>query len=126
MEFIESERGNQKQNIKLKKICGGQLSGGLLSCSHFKVFGLTRPGLEPTIYRTQGKHANHYTTIVFETLIDWNHLENTFKWAQALRASNGSHAASVSQHPSLLLYSSQFWYQQQIHTDTDCNFLQLS
>jgi hypothetical protein len=83
MEFIESERGNQKQNIKLKKICGGQLSGGLLSCSHFKVFGLTRPGLEPTIYRTQGKHANHYTTIVFETLIDWNHLENTFKWAQA-------------------------------------------
>jgi hypothetical protein len=39
MEFIESERGNQKLNIKLKNICGGQLSGGLLSggllsCSH--------------------------------------------------------------------------------------------
>ena len=32
MEFIESERGNQKLNIKLKKNCGGQLSGGLLSC----------------------------------------------------------------------------------------------
>ena len=42
MEFIESERGNQKLNIKVKKICGGQncprgaivrglLSGGLLS-----------------------------------------------------------------------------------------------
>ena len=28
MEFIESERGNQKLNIKLKKICGGQLSQG--------------------------------------------------------------------------------------------------
>jgi hypothetical protein len=26
MEFIESKRGNQKLNIKLKKICGGQLS----------------------------------------------------------------------------------------------------
>ena len=35
MEFIESERGNQKLNIKQKKICGGQLSGGLLSCSPF-------------------------------------------------------------------------------------------
>ena len=29
---------------------------------NFKVFGLTRPGLEPTFYRTQGKHANYYTT----------------------------------------------------------------
>jgi hypothetical protein len=26
------------------------------------VFGLTRPGLEHTIYCTRGKHANHYTT----------------------------------------------------------------
>jgi hypothetical protein len=26
------------------------------------VFGLTRPGLEPTIYRTPGEHANHYAT----------------------------------------------------------------
>jgi hypothetical protein len=25
-------------------------------------FGLTRPGLKPTIYRTRGKHANHYAT----------------------------------------------------------------
>ena len=23
---------------------------------------LTRPGLEPTIYRTRGEHANHYAT----------------------------------------------------------------
>jgi hypothetical protein len=27
-------------------------------------FCLTRSGLEPTIYRTQGEHANHYTTNV--------------------------------------------------------------
>ena len=26
------------------------------------VLGMTRLGLEPTIYRTQGEHANHYTT----------------------------------------------------------------
>jgi hypothetical protein len=26
------------------------------------VFGLTRYGLEPTIYRIRGKHANHDTT----------------------------------------------------------------
>ena len=31
-----------------------------------KVFGLTRTGLEPTIYRTQGEHANHYTTDAVE------------------------------------------------------------
>jgi hypothetical protein len=29
---------------------------------NFIVFGLTRPVLEPTIYRTRGEHANHYTT----------------------------------------------------------------
>ena len=26
------------------------------------VFGLTRPGLEPTIYRTRSEHAIHYAT----------------------------------------------------------------
>ena len=26
------------------------------------VFGVTRLGLKPTIYRTWGEHANHYTT----------------------------------------------------------------
>ena len=29
---------------------------------NFAVFCLTRPELEPTIYRTRGEHANHYTT----------------------------------------------------------------
>ena len=29
--------------------------------TNFIVFGLTLPGLEPTIYRTRGEHANHYT-----------------------------------------------------------------
>jgi hypothetical protein len=30
--------------------------------TNFIVFGLNRPGLEPTIYHTRGKHANHYAT----------------------------------------------------------------
>ena len=30
--------------------------------TNFIVFGSTRPGLEPTIYRTRGEHANHYAT----------------------------------------------------------------
>ena len=30
--------------------------------TNFVVFSLTRPGLELTIYRTRGEHANHYTT----------------------------------------------------------------
>jgi hypothetical protein len=30
--------------------------------TNFIVFGLTRSGLEPTIYRTRGEHTNHYIT----------------------------------------------------------------
>jgi hypothetical protein len=30
--------------------------------SDYQVFGLIRTGLEPTIYRSRGKHVNHYTT----------------------------------------------------------------
>ena len=30
------------------------------------VFGLTFPGFEPTICRTRGEHANHYTTDAVE------------------------------------------------------------
>jgi len=32
--------------------------------TNFIVFGLTRPELKPTIYRTWDKHTNHYTTDV--------------------------------------------------------------
>jgi hypothetical protein len=32
--------------------------------TNFIIFGLTRLGLEPTIYRTLGEHANHYATDV--------------------------------------------------------------
>ena len=30
--------------------------------TNFIFFGLIRPGLEPTIYHTPGKHNNRYTT----------------------------------------------------------------
>jgi hypothetical protein len=29
---------------------------------NFKVFDLTRPGLEPTFYHTRGEHGTHYAT----------------------------------------------------------------
>ena len=39
--------------------------------TNFIVFGLTLSGLEPTIYRTRGEHANHYNinTIHFGLII---------------------------------------------------------
>jgi hypothetical protein len=30
----------------------------------FRVFGFTQSGLEPTIYRTLGEHANHFTPLM--------------------------------------------------------------
>ena len=44
------------------------------------VFGLTRPGIEPTIYRTRGEHADHYasdavkrggTQFILKLLLKW-------------------------------------------------------
>jgi hypothetical protein len=37
---------------------------GDASNNNLIIFSLTRSGLEPTIYRTSGDHANHYTTDV--------------------------------------------------------------
>ena len=34
----------------------------------FTIDGLTKPGLEPTIYCTRGEHANHYATDVVDIL----------------------------------------------------------
>jgi hypothetical protein len=36
---------------------------------NYIVFGITPPGLEPTIYRTRGEHAIHYTTDVVQIMI---------------------------------------------------------
>jgi hypothetical protein len=38
--------------------------------TNFRVFGLTRPGLQPTISCTRGEQANHYTTDAGKTLLN--------------------------------------------------------
>ena len=40
------------------------------------VFGLTRAGLEPTIYRTRGQHANHYTSDAVDKNINFQLIVN--------------------------------------------------
>ena len=39
----------------------------LATNTNFIVFGLTRRGLEFTVYHTQGEHANHYVTDVVQS-----------------------------------------------------------
>ena len=41
--------------------------------TNFIVFGLTRPGLEPTIYRTGGEHANPNATDAVD--FAWNYMK---------------------------------------------------
>ena len=48
--------------------CG--LSGKVTN-TNFISFGLTRPGLEPTIYCTRGEHANHYHYTADVVQMDW-------------------------------------------------------
>jgi hypothetical protein len=40
---------------------------GLAAFGFTAFFGLTRPGIKPTIYHTQGEYASHYTTDVVST-----------------------------------------------------------
>jgi len=49
-------------------------------------FGLTQPGLEPTIYRTRGKQANHYTIDVVRDMI-WRYELNSQKYMQTFKNS---------------------------------------
>jgi hypothetical protein len=42
------------------------------------VFGLTRTGLNPTIYRTRGEHANHYATDAVYIIIE--HVKSWEQW----------------------------------------------
>jgi hypothetical protein len=39
------------------------------------IFDLTRQGIKPMIYRTRGKHANHYTTDVFVVKYKYNNIK---------------------------------------------------
>jgi hypothetical protein len=47
--------------------------------TNFIVFGFTRPGLEHTIYRTRGEHANHYTTDTAVNEMMYKFITNNFK-----------------------------------------------
>jgi hypothetical protein len=42
--------------------------------TNFIVLCLTRSGLEPTIYRTRGEHANHYTINAVQIIIDTSYI----------------------------------------------------
>jgi hypothetical protein len=60
------------------------------------VFGLTRPGLEPTIYHTRGEHANHYATdaVWWKKEEKFNYTcttKHTFLYQQQKRAANVNH-----------------------------------
>ena len=50
-------RANQSLLFLLNAACLAEKTN-----TKFIVFGLTRPGLEPTTYHTRGEHANHYAT----------------------------------------------------------------
>ena len=39
--------------------------------SHFFVFGMTRPGIEPPISQSQGGHSNHKATVLVEVLYNF-------------------------------------------------------
>jgi hypothetical protein len=41
----------------------------LNSYFHHNIAEKTRPGLEPTIYRTRGEHSNHYPTARLEWVV---------------------------------------------------------
>ena len=40
----------------------------------FKVFGMTRPGLEPMTSRLYGRHFNHYNVLIITMMTFWNRL----------------------------------------------------
>jgi hypothetical protein len=41
--------------------------------TNFIVFGMTGPGLKPTIYRSRGEHVDHYTTDGVQYLLAKEH-----------------------------------------------------
>jgi hypothetical protein len=54
-------------------------SAGKAEITNFADFGSNRPGLEPTIHRTQGEHTNHYTTDVVFIFIFIGATSKTFR-----------------------------------------------
>ena len=79
--------------------------------TNFIVFGLTRPGLEPMIYRTRGKHPNHYTTdaVRLIEIVDYVDSDSTFyydliTYKQILRfTKNTQNNKTIAMHATILL-----------------------
>ena len=96
---------------------------------NFIVFGLTRPGLKPTIYRTRVEHTNYYTTAAvalyltnmlslnFIVLAHWNNSSwvnmsshsDTLSWFQNSKANQflillNAVCLAEKQHISILVF----------------------
>jgi hypothetical protein len=50
---------------------------GEIAIANFLVFGLTRPGLKPIIYHTQGEHDDHYIIDGFQCIYKKDIDQNT-------------------------------------------------
>ena len=60
---------------------------------NFLVFGLTRPGIESTIYCTRGKHANHYA--------EWRQTRLEAPWAEPVSLTFQSVLMKLYTEPSI-------------------------
>ena len=81
--------------------------------ANFIVFGLTLSGLEPTIYRTLGEHANHYTTDAVKRRQNLCHdryfAHIMYKWRQINSPfhNNNSYTSTIT---FTLCYRCDCWY----------------
>jgi hypothetical protein len=73
-------RANQSLLFLLNAAC---VLNGEATNTNFIVFGLTRRGLDPTIYRTRVEHANHYTTDAVDIYLEeWNNSIIDYKYVR--------------------------------------------
>ena len=79
-------RANQSLLFLLTAAC---LEEKQATNTNFIVLGLTWPGLEPTIYRTRGDHANHYATdavaVISSIVTPINGSKNDTLWLLSLK-----------------------------------------
>jgi hypothetical protein len=82
--------------------------------TNFIVFGLTRQGIEPTIYRTRGEHANHYTTdepTIYRTRGEHaNHYTTDEPTIYALEASTLTITPTVRLFRAMIVKGTNMWW----------------
>jgi hypothetical protein len=77
-----------------------------LTNTNFIVFDLTQSGRQPTIYRTQVEHANHYTTDAVSLVlmsIMWDKNENSSHFRAIHATSDLLHISSAHNIPCYIL-----------------------